>query len=87
MIREAGGDRSAVTGGTLVVSDRHRRAHHCRPRQHLHRSHDQALVEGAERRKTPNEIALDILLAGLTIIFLVAVVTLVGFAKYSATPL
>jgi K+-transporting ATPase ATPase B chain len=45
------------------------------------------LVEGAERRKTPNEIALDILLAGLTIIFLIAVVTLVGFAQYSATPL
>ena len=43
-----------------------------------------ALVEGAERRKTPNEIALNILLAGLTIIFLIAVVTLVGFGKYSA---
>ncbi|MBV9735781.1 MAG: potassium-transporting ATPase subunit KdpB [Acidisphaera sp.] len=86
VIREAGGDRSAVTGGTQVVSD-----------WLVVRITAEAggtfidrmikLVEGAERRKTPNEIALDILLAGLTIIFLIAVVTLVGFAKYSGTVL
>jgi K+-transporting ATPase ATPase B chain len=84
VIREAGGDRSAVTGGTQIVSDW----------LVIRISADPgstfvdrmiALVEGAERRKTPNEIALDILLAGLTLIFLIAVVTLVGLAKYSGT--
>ncbi len=84
VIRESGGDRSAVTGGTQVMSD-----------WLVVRITAEAgqtfidrmikLVEGAERRKTPNEIALDILLAGLTIIFLIAVVTLVGFAHYSGT--
>jgi K+-transporting ATPase ATPase B chain len=86
VIREAGGDRSAVTGGTLVVSDWLVVRITADP-GNTFIDRMIKLVEGAERRKTPNEIALDILLAGLTIIFLVAVVTLVGFAKYSATPL
>jgi potassium-transporting ATPase ATP-binding subunit len=86
VIREAGGDRSAVTGGTTVVSDWLVVRITADPgATFLDRMIK--LVEGAERRKTPNEIALDILLAGLTIIFLIAVVSLVGFAKYSATPL
>ena len=84
VIRESGGDRSAVTGGTTVVSDwlvvRITAASGNTFLDRMIR-----LVEGAERRKTPNEIALDILLAGLTIIFLIAVVTLVGLAKYSGT--
>jgi len=82
VIREAGGDRSAVTGGTTVVSDwlvvRITAAAGATFLDRMIR-----LVEGAERRKTPNEIALDILLAGMTIIFLIAVVTLVGMASYS----
>jgi K+-transporting ATPase ATPase B chain len=84
VIREAGGDRSAVTGGTKLLSD------------HLVIEVTQepggsfldrmiALVEGAERRKTPNEIALNILLAGLTITFLAAVVTLRPYALYAGT--
>jgi len=82
VIREAGGDRSAVTGGTLVVSDwLVIRITAARGTTFLDRMI--RLVEGAERRKTPNEIALDILLAGLTLVFLIAVVTLVGFARYS----
>ena len=86
VIRESGGDRSAVTGGTSVISDWLIVRITAEPgNTFLDRMIK--LVEGAERRKTPNEIALDILLAGLTIIFLVAVVTLVGFAAYSATPL
>jgi K+-transporting ATPase ATPase B chain len=81
-IREAGGDRSAVTGGTLVVSDRILvRITAEAGGTFLDRMI--AMVEGAARRKTPNEIALDILLAGMTIIFLLAVVTLVGFASHS----
>ena len=84
VIREAGGDRSAVTGGTQVVSDwLVVRITAAAGSTFLDRMI--ALVEGASRRKTPNEIALDILLAGLTIIFLIAVVTLVGLAKYSGT--
>ncbi|HST74399.1 MAG TPA: potassium-transporting ATPase subunit KdpB [Acetobacteraceae bacterium] len=84
VIREAGGDRSAVTGGTLVVSDWLVIRITADPgRTFLDRMI--GLVEGASRRKTPNEIALDILLAGLTIIFLIAVVTLVGLARYSGT--
>ena len=86
VIREAGGDRSAVTGGTQVVSDWLVIRITADPGQTFI-DRMIKLVEGAERRKTPNEIALDILLAGLTVIFLIAVVTLVGFAKYSATPL
>ncbi len=86
VIREAGGDRSAVTGGTQVVSDWLVVRITAAPGStFLDRMI--ALVEGASRRKTPNEIALDILLAGLTIIFLIAVVTLVGLAKYSGTTL
>ena len=84
VVREAGGDRSAVTGGTLVVSDwLVIRITADAGATFLDRMI--ALVEGAERRKTPNEIALNILLAGLTLIFLIAVVTLVGFGKYSGT--
>jgi K+-transporting ATPase ATPase B chain len=84
VVREAGGDRSAVTGGTQVVSDWLIVRITADPgATFLDRMI--ALVEGAERRKTPNEIALNILLAGLTLIFLVAVVTLVGFGDYSAT--
>ena len=86
VIREAGGDRSAVTGGTQLVSDWLVIRITAEPGRTFI---DQmiALVEGAERRKTPNEIALNILLAGLTIIFLIAVVTLAGLARYSGTDL
>ncbi len=86
VIREAGGDRSAVTGGTQVVSDYLIVRITADPGSTFI-DRMIGLVEGAERRKTPNEIALDILLAGLTIIFLIAVVTLVGLAKYSGTEL
>lgn len=83
VIREAGGDRSAVTGGTKVLSDWIKVRIMSDPGEtFLDRMI--ALVEGAERQKTPNEIALNILLAGLTIIFLLAVVTLLPFAIYSA---
>jgi K+-transporting ATPase ATPase B chain len=82
VIRESGGDRSAVTGGTRVLSDEIVVRITARPGEtFLDRMI--ALVEGAERQKTPNEIALNILLAGLTIIFLMAVVTLQPFAIYS----
>jgi K+-transporting ATPase ATPase B chain len=82
VIREAGGDRSAVTGGTRVLSDQIKIRITSNPGEtFLDRMI--ALVEGAERQKTPNEIALNILLAGLTIIFLLAVVTLQPFAIYS----
>jgi K+-transporting ATPase ATPase B chain len=85
VIREAGGDRSAVTGGTRVLSDEIIVRITSNPGEtFLDRMI--ALVEGAERRKTPNEIALNILLAGLTIIFLIAVVTLQPFAVYSTAP-
>jgi len=85
VIREAGGDRSAVTGGTRVLSDQITIKITSNPGEtFLDRMI--ALVEGAERQKTPNEIALNILLAGLTIIFLVAVVTLQPFAIYSGAP-
>jgi K+-transporting ATPase ATPase B chain len=85
VIREAGGDRSAVTGGTRVLSDRIKIRITANPGEtFLDRMI--ALVEGAERQKTPNEIALNILLAGLTIIFLLAVVTLQPFAIYSGSP-
>jgi K+-transporting ATPase ATPase B chain len=82
VIRESGGDRSAVTGGTRVLSDEIVVRISAKPGEtFLDRMI--ALVEGAERQKTPNEIALNILLAGLTIIFLLAVVTLQPFAIYS----
>ncbi len=82
VIRESGGDRSAVTGGTRVLSDVIVVRITARPGEtFLDRMI--ALVEGAERKKTPNEIALNILLSGLTIIFLLAVVTLQPFAFYS----
>jgi len=82
VIRESGGDRSAVTGGTRVISDWIKVSITSNPGEtFLDRMI--ALVEGAERQKTPNEIALNILLAGLTIIFLLAVVTLLPYAIYS----
>ena len=82
VIRESGGDRSAVTGGTRVLSDQIVVRITARPGEtFLDRMI--ALVEGAERQKTPNEVALSILLAGLTIVFLLAVVTLQPFAIYS----
>ena len=85
VIRESGGDRSAVTGGTRVLSDWIRVRITANPGEtFLDRMI--ALVEGAERQKTPNEIALNILLAGLTIVFLIAVVTLQPFAIYSGAP-
>ncbi|MHB0707212.1 potassium-transporting ATPase subunit KdpB [Roseomonas mucosa] len=85
VIRESGGDRSAVTGGTLVVSDWIVVRITAAPgstfidRMIL-------LVEGASRQKTPNEIALDILLAGMTIIFLIAVASVVGLASWNGAP-
>jgi K+-transporting ATPase ATPase B chain len=85
VIREAGGDRSAVTGGTRVLSDEIVVRITSNPGEtFLDRMI--ALVEGASRQKTPNEIALNILLAGLTIVFLLAVVTLEPFAVYSGSP-
>jgi potassium-transporting ATPase ATP-binding subunit len=85
VIRESGGDRSAVTGGTRVLSDHIKIKITSNPGEtFLDRMI--ALVEGAERQKTPNEIALNILLAGLTVVFLLAVVTLQPFAIYSGSP-
>ncbi|WP_394653665.1 potassium-transporting ATPase subunit KdpB, partial [uncultured Sphingomonas sp.] len=82
VIREAGGDRSAVTAGTRVISDEIRVKVTVEPgKGFLDRMI--ALVEGAERQKTPNEVALTILLVGLTIIFLIAVGTIPGFASYA----
>ena len=85
VIREAGGDRSAVTGGTRVLSDEIKIRITSNPGETFI-DRMIALVEGAERQKTPNEIALNILLAGLTIIFLLAVVTLQPFAIYAGSP-
>jgi K+-transporting ATPase ATPase B chain len=85
VIRESGGDRSAVTGGTRVLSDEIKVRITSNPGEtFLDRMIK--LVEGASRQKTPNEIALNILLAGLTIIFLLAVITLQPFAVYSGAP-
>ena len=85
VIRESGGDRCSVTGGTRVLSDEIVVHITSKPGEtFLDRMI--ALVEGAERQKTPNEIALNILLAGLTIIFMMAVVTLQPFAIYSSAP-
>src|SRR5271168_356647 len=85
VIRESGGDRSAVTGGTRVLSDEIKVKITSNPGETFLDRMIQ-LVEGASRQKTPNEIALNILLAGLTIIFLLAVVTLQPYASYSGAP-
>ncbi len=82
VIRESGGDRSAVTGGTKVISDRII-IKITAEQGNTFLDHMISLVEGAKRQKTPNEIALTILLFGLTIIFLMAVVTLPAFFSYS----
>ena len=86
VIRESGGDRSAVTGGTVVLSDWIKVRITARPgSSFLDRMI--ALVEGAQRQKTPNELALSILLSGMTLIFLISVTTLWGLAGYSGTTL
>jgi len=82
VIRESGGDRSAVTGGTTVISDWIKVRITAAP-GHTFLDRMIALVEGAERQKTPNEIALNILLAGLTIVFVFAVATIPSFAMYA----
>jgi K+-transporting ATPase ATPase B chain len=82
VIRESGGDRSAVTGGTKVLSDRIVVRIGANPGESF-LDRMIGLVEGAKRQKTPNEIALTVLLAGMTIIFLIACVTLVPFGLYS----
>jgi K+-transporting ATPase ATPase B chain len=84
VIRESGGDRSAVTGGTTVLSDWIKVRITTKPGETFV-DRMIALIEGAKRQKTPNEIALSILLSGLTLIFLIAVVTLSGLAAYSGT--
>jgi K+-transporting ATPase ATPase B chain len=84
VIRESGGDRSAVTGGTRVLSDRIVVEITQEPGESF-LDRMIALVEGAERRKTPNEIALNILLAALTLVFLIVVVTLKPFAEFANT--
>ncbi|MFF3065596.1 potassium-transporting ATPase subunit KdpB [Oerskovia sp. NPDC057915] len=84
VIRESGGDRSAVTGGTVVLSDTIV-VRITAPAGHTFVDRMIALVEGSERQRTPNEIALNILLTSLTIIFLLAVVTLQPFAVYSGS--
>ncbi|MBM9507303.1 potassium-transporting ATPase subunit KdpB [Actinacidiphila acididurans] len=85
VIRESGGDRSAVTGGTKVLSDRIVVRITSKPGETFI-DRMIALVEGASRQKTPNEIALNILLASLTIVFLIAVVTLQPFAVFAGAP-
>jgi potassium-transporting ATPase ATP-binding subunit len=85
VIRESGGDRSAVTGGTRVLSDRIVVRITSRPGETFI-DRMIALVEGAKRQKTPNEIALNILLASLTVIFMLAVITLQPMAFYSKAP-
>jgi len=84
VIRESGGDRSAVTGGTKILSDQVRIRITSNPGETF-LDKMIALVEGAERQKTPNEIALNILIAGLTLIFLLAVATLHPFALYAVS--
>jgi K+-transporting ATPase ATPase B chain len=86
VIRESGGDRCAVTGGTMVLSDWIKVKITSEPGSSFI-DRMIALVEGAERQKTPNELALSILLSGLTLVFLITVVTLWGLANYSATAL
>ena len=86
VIREAGGDRSAVTGGTRVLSDRIKVRVTADPGQSF-LDRMIGLVEGAQRQKTPNEIALTILLSALTVIFLVVVISLKPFGRYSGVNL
>ena len=86
VIRENGGDRSAVTGGTQIISDWLRIRITTKPGESFV-DRMIGLIEGANRQKTPNEIALSILLSGLTLVFLIAVVTLYGLALYSGTDL
>ncbi len=86
VIREAGGDKSSVTGGTKVLSDRIKVKVTTKPGESF-LDKMIALVEGASRQKTPNEIALTILLAGFTLVFIIVTVTLKPFADYSQTPI
>ena len=86
VIREAGGDKSSVTGGTKVLSDKIKVKVTTEPGESF-LDKMIALVEGASRQKTPNEIALTILLAGFTLIFLIVCVTLKPFADYANTPI
>ena len=86
VIREAGGDKSSVTGGTKVLSDRIKVKVTTKPGESF-LDKMIALVEGASRQKTPNEIALTILLAGFTLVFIIVTITLKPFADYSQTPI
>ncbi len=86
VIREAGGDKSSVTGGTKVLSDKIKVMVTTQPGESF-LDKMIALVEGASRQKTPNEIALTLLLAGFTIVFLLATVTLKPFGDYANTPI
>ncbi|MCE7073092.1 potassium-transporting ATPase subunit KdpB [Dyadobacter sp. CY327] len=86
VIREAGGDKSSVTGGTKVLSDKIKVMVTTAPGESF-LDKMIALVEGASRQKTPNEIALTILLAGFTLVFVIVCVTLKPFADYSNTPI
>ncbi|MBK8954136.1 MAG: potassium-transporting ATPase subunit KdpB [Saprospiraceae bacterium] len=86
VIREAGGDKSSVTGGTKVLSDRIKVIVTAQPGESF-LDKMIALVEGASRQKTPNEIALTILLAGFTLVFIIVCVTLKPFADYANTPI
>jgi K+-transporting ATPase ATPase B chain len=86
VIRESGGDKSSVTGGTKVLSDRIKVMVSTQPGESF-LDKMIALVEGASRQKTPNEIALTILLAGFTLIFLIVCITLKPFGDYASTPI
>lgn len=86
VIREAGGDKSSVTGGTKVLSDKIKVVVTTQPGESF-LDKMIALVEGASRQKTPNEIALTILLAGFTLVFIIVTVTLKPFADYANTPI
>jgi K+-transporting ATPase ATPase B chain len=86
VIREAGGDKSSVTGGTKVLSDKIKVVVTTQPGESF-LDKMIALVEGASRQKTPNEIALTILLAGFTLVFVIVCVTLQPFATYANTPI
>ena len=86
VIREAGGDKSSVTGGTKVLSDQIKVKVTTEPGESF-LDKMIALVEGASRQKTPNEIALTILLAGFTLVFIIVTITLKPFADYANTPI
>ncbi|MBS1588193.1 MAG: potassium-transporting ATPase subunit KdpB [Bacteroidetes bacterium] len=86
VIREAGGDKSSVTGGTKVLSDKIKVLVTTQPGESF-LDKMIALVEGASRQKTPNEIALTILLAGFTLVFIIVTITLKPFAEYAQTPI